>query len=157
MTEVSFRSSWQTRNTAGQKISAFLSFINSPPPPLIELRVNWPFSQLQHGVNEVLWSIYECTVFIVSLLPPLTLKVFCRMLQKDGGGADSVWAWYENTQFAHQSCIFISWHLLTFCAFPFISVPVMQQINTVNIENTKQRWTTKTVLWWCWVGIDLNF
>lgn len=40
------------------------------------------------------------------------------------------WMRYAN----HQSCIFISWHLLTFCAFLFIQVLIVQQINTVNIE-----------------------
>lgn len=40
------------------------------------------------------------------------------------------WMRYAN----HQSCIFISWHLLTFGAFLFIQVLIVQQINTVNIE-----------------------
>lgn len=36
-----FMSSWQMRNK--EKIFSYLDFINDSLPPLIELRVNWPF------------------------------------------------------------------------------------------------------------------
>lgn len=55
-----------------KKISASLSLTNNPPPKLIEFRVNWPFPRR----NEVPWSVYVSTVFIISLLPSLTLEVF---------------------------------------------------------------------------------
>lgn len=67
--------------------------------------------------------------------------------------AACVWMRYAN----HQSCIFISWHLLTFCGFLFIRVFRMHQINTVNMEKIKQTWETRMVLW-CWrVDDHLNF
>lgn len=143
MTETSFTSFWQTRNTRERFPPLWML-----SPPLIELEVNWPFPQLQQWVNEILCSVYKSSVFIFSLLPSLTLKVFCRMSRSTEDGrrgrqtvrANCVWMWYENTQFNHQSCIFISWHLLTFCSFPFIPAFIMQQIDTVNIEKTKKKW-----------------
>lgn len=76
----SFTITWQTRNK--EKISSYLDFINDSLPPLMELRVNWPFfPQLQQCANEILWSVYVSAVFIISLLPSLTLKVFCKMLR----------------------------------------------------------------------------
>lgn len=66
--------------------------------------------------------------------------VFGRMQHPVGGGGGGgtegvscVWMRYAK----HQSCIFISWHLLTFGAFLFIQVLIVQRINTANIKHNK--------------------
>lgn len=97
MTETSFTSFWQTRNTRERFPPLWML-----SPLLIELEVNWPFPQLQQWVNEILCSVYKSSVFIFSLLPSLTLKVFCRMSRSTEDGrrgrqtvrANCVWMWH---------------------------------------------------------------
>lgn len=90
-----------------KKISASLSLTNNPPPPLIEFRVNWPFPRQ----NEVPWSVYVSTVFIISLLPSLTLEVFffffffCRMQHPVAGRR----RWWGEADGGSQLCVNAIW------------------------------------------------
>lgn len=135
----------------GEKTSAFLNFINNLPPPLIELKVNWPFPRLQQCVNEVLWSVYVSTVFIIALLPSLTLKVFCRMLHPIAGReeADSESKLCVNVK-THSLPSVMHFHQLTFA--DILWLPIYSTVyNATNQyckywEWTKQKWKTRIVL-----------
>lgn len=55
-------------------------------------------------------------------------KYFCKMKHPVAGWVWGLTAWadYVRVRYAkHQSCIFISWHLLTFYFFQFIQVRIM--------------------------------